>query len=128
VDGGNASLYAPTEHSSNTTSVVALNHREDYRWPASRASAVWSGICSQGGSVQTSGMGLSLSTGNSVCDFVAITANYIALGNAEPVMQFDANGRNAFQRAREAADLGFDAAKRRNRLSVIRNYLTLGFF
>ena len=112
---------------SNHLSTASVHGGDEYRWPASTAAHVYSGICAQGFSFQGMSYGASVATGNSVCDFVAVTGNYLAVGAAAPGL-LDEDGRSALEKAMRAADEAFGAARRRNRLSRIRNYLTLGLF
>lgn len=87
-------------------------HSIDNDFPVNTAAPVFAGNCAQGVSAQTGPFGGSVATGNSVCDFIAISGAYVASGNPVEAMRL-------LSRAEKAAEHRF-------LFSRIRSFLTLG--
>ncbi len=104
---------------------ISTYRGDRYEWPVSTAAAIYGTRCNNGASYQGSNQGLSINTGNEVCDFDTVMRGYLALDAVIPDHQ-DEDGYRPIDKAVQAQDLGFGAAKRRNILGAIRDYLTLG--
>lgn len=87
-------------------------YRTDYDFPVNTAAPVFAGNCSQGVSAQTMGFGGSIASGNSVCDYIAVSGALIAGGNREEAFR-------VIGKAEEAADWRFF-------FSRVRMVITLG--
>ncbi len=119
-----AAAKAAAEADANNRSASILNEG-DYDFPASTAAAIYGTRCNGGVSAQGMGFGASVNTGNEVCDFDTVMRGYLALDAVVPDHR-DEEGKRPIDKAVEAEDLAFDAAKRRNFFGTIRDWLTVG--
>lgn len=75
-------------------------HTIDNDFPVNTAAPVFAGNCAQGVSGQTATWGASIASGNSVCDYIAVSGAYIAGGDRDEAFR-------VLKKAEKAADWRF---------------------